>query len=143
MICLKKTFQKGKKDARVASLMVKRGSKHDRVICNLDNGSTGKKRHKPRIETLFRLKGKTTQTSLNMAANYHIIWSFSLMISFVFTFSHLFWDCWTSRMENEQEKVSSSDDCITWKNCYDKVLCQRLLFLTKWYCFQLFQQKDE
>jgi hypothetical protein len=71
MICLKKTFKKGKKDVRVASLMVKRGNKHDRVICNPDNGSTGKKRHKSRIETLFQKK--PTQTSLNMAANYHII----------------------------------------------------------------------
>lgn len=34
---------------------------------------------------------------MNMAANYHIIWSFSLMISFVFTF-----DSKTSLWHNEK-----------------------------------------
>lgn len=68
MICLK-TLEKG-----MAFLMVKRGSEHDRVICNLDNGSMGKKRHRNSISTDGnREKKKQRKTSLNMAANYHII----------------------------------------------------------------------
>ena len=42
---------------RMAFLMVKRGSKHDRVICNLDNGSLVKSD----IETLFRMKKKDAE----------------------------------------------------------------------------------
>lgn len=53
--------------------VVKRGSKHDSVICYLVSGS--------RIETSFRFRETTT---LNMAANYHVVRM--LMISFVFFF---------------------------------------------------------
>lgn len=36
--------------------------------------------------TITPIPSRKTSTQTNMAANYHIIWSFSLMISFVFTF---------------------------------------------------------
>lgn len=58
----------------MAFLMVNQGSEHDRVICYLDNGSMGKKeRHRNSISTDENGEKNTTKTSLNMAANYHII----------------------------------------------------------------------
>jgi hypothetical protein len=56
----------------MAFLMAKRGSEHDRVICNLDNGSMGKKRHRNSIPTDENEKTRQ-KTSMNMEANYHII----------------------------------------------------------------------